>query len=97
MKPVEFHPEARADLSSASAFYSRKREGLGAEFRRQIKHAIGLIRDRPGAGTPIRGPLRGWVVRRFPYRLIYREERARIYVLAIAHQRQRPGFWYDRS
>ena len=97
MKPVEFHPEARADLSSASAFYRRQRQGLAAEFRRQIRDAVGLIQGRPGVGTPVRGAIRGWVVRRFPFRVIYREERVRIYVLAVAHERRRPGYWLDRN
>jgi hypothetical protein len=33
---------------------------------------------------------------RFPYRLIYAVGEDELFVLAIAHERRRPGYWGDR-
>lgn len=96
MKPVEFHPEAEADFASAAAFYARKRRGLAEEFASQIETAVRISREHPDAGALIRPDVRRWLVRRFPYSLIYRDEPTRVYVLAIAHQRRRPAYWADR-
>jgi toxin ParE1/3/4 len=70
---------------------------LGAEFIDAVYQAIEFVRDTRAAGAPIREGLRRWLVRRFPYSVIYREEDDRMYVLAIAHHRRRPDYWRERS
>jgi hypothetical protein len=35
-------------------------------------------------------------MRRFPYELYYAVEPDRLLVLAVPHQRRRPGYWIDR-
>jgi toxin ParE1/3/4 len=35
-------------------------------------------------------------VPRFPYALIYAVEERRVFVVAVAHFRRRPGYWRDR-
>ena len=45
----------------------------------------------------IRGEVRGKVVSRFPYTLMYRVEGGFVLVLAVAHQKQRPEYWIDRE
>jgi plasmid stabilization system protein ParE len=34
-------------------------------------------------------------VRRYPYGLIYRVDAERVRIVAVAHNRQMPGFWTD--
>jgi plasmid stabilization system protein ParE len=62
-----------------------------------LERAVEFVRVNPEAGTPIRGAIRRWLIRRFPYSVIYREEESRIYILAVAHQRRRPEYWSDRA
>ncbi len=33
---------------------------------------------------------------RFPYSIIFRVDSDRIYVIAVAHAKRRPGYWKDR-
>jgi toxin ParE1/3/4 len=96
VKPVEFHPETEAEFTEDVDFYRDQARGLAVEFAEAVEEAVTFIRTHPEAGTPVRGVLRRWRVRRFPYSIIYREEPDRIYVLALAHHRRRPEYWRNR-
>jgi toxin ParE1/3/4 len=37
-----------------------------------------------------------YVLRRFPYTVYYQFDAATVTVLAVAHQRRRPGYWGER-
>ena len=72
MKPVHFHPEAKAELDDGITYYERRREGLGLSF---LVNATALrIQQLPGAGSTIAGTeFRKRVVERFPYLVVYQE------------------------
>jgi len=36
-------------------------------------------------------------MKRFPYFVVFRVALDRIEIIAIAHERQRPGYWADRN
>lgn len=97
MKPVALHPAAETEFAEAAGFYLARNPRLAVEFTEAVEEAFRFVRENMGAGTPVRGALRSWLVRRFPYRVIYREEESRIYVLAIAHHRRRPNYWHRRK
>jgi plasmid stabilization system protein ParE len=55
----------------------------------------------PRAGTRVRRlpadlTVRRRAVTRFPYHVVHLEMTAQIRILAIAHDRRRPGYWKDR-
>lgn len=97
MKPGALHPVAETEFAEAADFYLARNPQLAREFTGAVEDALRFIRQNSEAGTPVRGPLRSWLVRRFPYRIIYREEESRIYVLAVAHHRRRPSYWHRRK
>ena len=80
----------------AIAFYDRESRTIGSALAEAVGAAIAFVREHPEAGRPIRRVLRRWQVRRFPYTLFYRDEPERIYVLAVAHHRRKPGYWLNR-
>jgi hypothetical protein len=41
-------------------------------------------------------PVRRRAVPRFPYYVVYLEMATHIHILAIAHDRRKPGYWKDR-
>jgi toxin ParE1/3/4 len=83
VKPAEFHPEAEAEYHEAIAFYDAEDPGLGDEFVEAVAVAVDFVRAHPEAGRPVRRTLRRWLVRRFPYFLIYRDEPERIYFTSL--------------
>lgn len=62
----------------------------------QIKHCIRLLVEFPQLGTPVQNRARRIALRGCPYFLIYRIHTHHLCIVALAHQRRRPGFWADR-
>lgn len=96
MISVQFHTEAEAELAEAVVFYEAKATGLGASFLAEVKNSVALIQAYPEAPARLGPLLRKFVVKRFPYTIIYHYEAQRILVLAVAHKRRRPGYWKQR-
>ncbi len=97
MIPVQFHFEAETELGEAVSFYESRHTGLGIALAAEVQKSIGVIRSYPDGGSPLGGKLRRVIVKRFPYSVIYRRGEQVIYVLAVAHHRQRPGYWKSRQ
>ena len=101
MKPVRVEPEAKQELAAAAAWYEERREGLGLELVAEVDAVFAAI-----ARSPSRFPLYPRVAlelevrragaRRFPYAIAFIELATAVRVLAIAHERRRPGYWIAR-
>lgn len=93
---IRFLAPAREEFLSAITFYERQAPGLGAEFYEDMVHALETVASSPHSGAPFEGSTRRLLLRRFPYSLIYQPEGDSALVVAVAHQRRRPGYWEDR-
>ena len=91
-----FLHEADVDMANAVAFYNAQRAGLGAAFNAEVESAVARIVQYPLAWSPISKRCRSCQTRRFPYNVIFRVLESEILIVAIAHQRRRPGFWEER-
>lgn len=97
MTRVGYHPLADQELSAAALFYHRQALGLGGEFLDEVEHVEQFLVAFPLAGRPLRGTIRRLALRRFPYDLIYEVQADQLWVLAVAHQRRKPGYWATRE
>lgn len=96
---VPFHPDARQDFLEALAWYDDERPGLGQEFWDAVDHALRVgVPLSPTKPASSAGHEVGRILlERFPYTLIVRLCSGRpVYVVAVAHQRRRPGYWRQR-
>jgi toxin ParE1/3/4 len=94
---VEFHPDAEVELERAALFYEAQVTGLGTDFLLEANQAVRRAVALPSAGTPLGGQRRRFLLRRFPYAVVYRPlASGRIRVLAVADLRRRPGYWRGR-
>lgn len=82
MIPVEFHPQAVAELEASVRFYEQQQSGLGERFLAAIEFALAGVVD-----SPLTWPVLERDVRR---RL------SRVFVLAVMHCHQMPGYWRSR-
>jgi len=99
---VRCEDEAEAELRAAARWYEERQAGLGTEFLVAVDAALDRIVRFPSTGSPVPRlpvdlPVRRAPVKRFPYQVIYLHLKARVRVLAIAHDRRRPGYWKDRA
>jgi plasmid stabilization system protein ParE len=92
------HPEAAAEMNEAAAFYGREANvELALAFIAEVDRAFSLLEKNPEIGPLWRGDARRLPLRRFPYNVVYRRQATRLEILAIAHQRRRPGYWKMRQ
>jgi len=92
------HPEAREDLREAANFY---RDNAGVALSQallgEFEHSIGLLLEHPRLGARWRHGKRRYLMRRFPFSIIYSISGDQLLVLAVAHQSRRPGYWRGRK
>lgn len=98
---VRFEDEADAEYRNAGRWYEDRRTGLGVEFFDAVDVAVSRISDLPRTGErvprmPAELPVRRLAVKRFPYYVFYLETPPEIRILAIAHDRRKPGYWKSR-
>ena len=98
-----FRPEvaASAELEDGAVWYNSQRPGLGLEFVEAVDAALAQIAAWPQIGRPVPGlprdvPARRFPVNRFPYHIAYLEWDGVIRILAFAHDRREPGYWFSR-
>ena len=101
MKRVRVEPEAKQELAAAAAWYEQRREGLGRELLAEVDAVFTAIARNPGRfpSYPRVAPelgVRRAAARRFPYSVAFIELANVVRVLAIAHERRRPGYWVGR-
>ena len=77
-------------------FYDGAVPGLGRRFRDAVAATLSGLDTFPESGAPA-GRFRRTRVSGFPYDLIYIAGMDVIQVLAVAHQRRRPGYWRHRE
>ncbi len=95
-KPVEFHWAAAAELESAFDWYLEKDVQVASGFLDEVSRGIELIVAAPERWPLYQGNIRKFVLRRFPFLIMYREQAAAIQIIALAHARRRPDYWKRR-
>ncbi len=91
-----FHDAADAELSEAVAYYDDKARGLGDLFLAEVKSATQNIEQYPEIAPIINLGVRAKLLVRFPYSLMYVIDEKELFIVAVAHQSRRPGYWADR-
>lgn len=99
--PIEFSAEASAEFEDAAAWYESRRAGYGQSFLAAVDDAIDQCSRWPGSGSLVedlttRAEVRRAPIARFPFHVAYLVGEEHVLVLAIAHDRRRPGYWSDR-
>ena len=97
MIPYKFHPDADAELEGAALFYESRLSGLGKTCAAEVEQKISRVREFPESGTTVGSRRSRVLIARFPYSIVYRQDPDAIVIVAIAHQRRRPGYWRRRK
>ena len=98
---VILHPGATADLMAVGDWYEARLSGLSADFLEEVDRALEVIGEAPRTWpvwprTPRIREVRRYLLPRFPFALAYQVLPERVVVLAVAHVRQRPRYWFGR-
>jgi plasmid stabilization system protein ParE len=93
---VNFHPKAVQELRAAFLWYFDRDPIVAQSFKAEIDHAIEMIVEDPNRWPKWRHAERKYVFPRFPFNLIYRFNMGTVEVIAVAHQKRKPGYWQKR-
>jgi plasmid stabilization system protein ParE len=98
---LRFLDEAAAELVAAIGYYAEDDLELAIDFDEAVDDRLEMAVKMPGAGrlerhAPERFELRWYKVRRFPYALLIGTLHDERVVVALAHERRRPGYWRER-
>ena len=79
-------------------WYEGREDGLGADFLDAARDAMDRAAARPEMFPELRGfgGVRRTVLRRFPYMVVFVVHQNKLRVVALAHQKQAPGYWRPR-
>ena len=92
-----FLPEAESELAEAVQFYERAEIGLGAAFTLEVERTVDQICAFPESGSRFSASTRGKITANFPFWVIYRADAGEVTIIAVAHQRRKPGYWRKRT
>jgi plasmid stabilization system protein ParE len=91
-----FLAPAEQELLEAISYYSAIRADLGLRFEQAVAVAVRGAVAHPERGAPRSKNTRRWLVKGFPFGIIYRENGREVLVVAVAHQRKKPEYWSHR-
>ena len=99
MKRVHLRRIAKRDIREAVAWYRSRDPALADRFLDEVYKALALLERFPNLGGPVFGvddtATRQLPVDTFPYQVVFKRFPTRTSVLAIAHERKRPGYWNE--
>lgn len=91
-----FHPDAEVEFTEAIEYYEEKESGLGYDFAVEVYSTIERTMAFPKAWPVIEEDIRRSLIRRFPYGILYSEEKEGIYIMAVMHLHRNPEYWKHR-
>lgn len=96
MKPYSFHPEALLEADEAARFYEERQDGLGIRFIESLSDALNKIERSSILYRKIDKNIRKCRILRFPYGVIFRDQKEMIQIIAVMHLKRKPGYWKSR-
>ena len=89
-------PDAEADMREAFLWYFDKSPLAADAFGTEVDDAIDGLEETAGDWPKDEDGVRFYHLKHFPYTLRYEIDGNEVTVLAVAHQRRKPGFWERR-
>jgi plasmid stabilization system protein ParE len=89
-------PAAEAEAREAFLWYFERSPLAADAFRTEVFDAIDSLSAHATLWPEDENGFRRHVLRHFPYTVFYEVVEQTVNVMAIAHQRRRPGYWQGR-
>jgi plasmid stabilization system protein ParE len=93
---VRLHPAARVELREARRWYYERSPLSATAFAHAIDSAVSTIMEAPRQHPLDQHGTRKLVTQRFPFNIFYLQSESDVVIVAVAHQKRRPGYWSSR-
>ena len=97
MPVIAFHTDAAEEMRAAAAYYEAREQGLGEQFLDEVEEGLQRIQQFPRLWPLYEGEYRRYLLKRFPFGLMYRIDPEQIFIMAVAHLHRRPGYRKSRA
>ena len=95
-RPVRLHPLAADEIEAARRWYNERNPEASVAFLADIDAAMLAVLEAPHRWPRLHVKYRRYIMRSFPFSVVYVVLPASIEVIAVAHHRRRPGYWLAR-
>src|SRR2546423_537047 len=92
MTELHFFEEASNEVEEARGWYRERSETAEMAFLNELDHAIAVVVEAPNRWPKHSAGTRRYVFPTFPYSLIYFTENRVLHVVAVSHEKRRPGY-----
>lgn len=96
MFPIDLLPGSHKDFDESFDWYADNSSDVAIRFANAINEALAEISRDPERFARIDERHRERLVKKFPFRIIYRITLNRVVVVAIAHAKRNPSYWHSR-
>lgn len=95
-KQVDFLVEALEEAEAAVDWYAERAPDVATAFAAELARGVEVVARTPGTWPKyIRGTQR-YRLRGFPFAVVYLDRPGTVIIVAVAHERRRPGYWRSR-
>ena len=94
---IRVHPEALREAENARDWYARRSVPAAFAFINELTRALELLKESPRLWPDFSFGTRRYPLARFPFSIVYRQKGDElIEIVALMHQKKRPGYWSGR-
>ncbi len=97
MLEVEYSEKSKEDVREVVLWYNLQRQGLENEFLKNLNESVDQIKEYPFHYQKYFREIRSIILKRFPYRLIYKVIGNRIVIIGIFHTSRNPKLIRKRT
>ena len=94
---IRFVDEASLEFLDRVSYYRERRPELGRRFKEEVEQSIRWVAEHVDACRVRPGGYRRFTLRVFPCYIPYITRGSTLWILAIAHTRQKPEYWIQRE
>lgn len=87
---------AELEYTNAFCWYAERRPDAALEFESEFDHSIREISSNHTRFPKCDDRHRFFLMRKYPFQIIYRVQNDRLIVIAIAHTSREPNYWANR-
>jgi toxin ParE1/3/4 len=95
-RSIGYHPAARLEADDAFSWYWDRSLSAADQFQKELEKAQATIQASPELWAEYMHGTRRYLLKQFPFVIVYRVTATRIEIIAIAHGQREPGYWIDR-
>jgi len=94
---LKFHPKVASEIRASYLWYQSQTEGLGEDLLNELESAYKAIIELPDTWPFFQKGFKRYLLSKFPFSVIYRQNDNIIYVVAVMHNSRKPYYWANRT